>query len=74
MAKGITFDINIIETLYASLRQSQTMFEGVRENDTLGLGWTMWTTLLKTTQGVICLSPEMVGTPGGTTFEDGPYQ
>ena len=28
MAKGITFDINIIETLYASLRQSQTIVRG----------------------------------------------
>ena len=28
MAKRITFDINIIETLYASLRQSQTIVRG----------------------------------------------
>jgi len=28
VAKGITFDINIIETLYASLRQSQTIVRG----------------------------------------------
>ena len=74
MAKRITFDPKIIETLYASLRQSQRSFEGVRENDTLGLGWTMWTTLLNDNTRVIFLSLEMVGTPGGTTFEDGPYQ
>ena len=28
MAKRITFDINIIETLYASLRQSQRIVRG----------------------------------------------
>ena len=28
MAKGITFDINIIETFYASLRQSHTIVRG----------------------------------------------
>ena len=49
-------------------------FERARRNGILGLGWMMWTTLLETTQWMICLSSETDGTHGKSTFEDDPGQ
>ena len=52
MAKRITFDIEIIETLYISLRQITAIdWRGSVEWHTRT--WMMWITLLKTTQWMI---------------------
>ena len=75
MAKRITFDPKIIETLYASLRQSQTIVRGRSEE---------WHTQTKmddvdylvedNAMDDFCLSSEMNGTHGKSTFEDEPGQ
>ena len=43
-------------SLYQPKAIYERLFDGVRESDTLGLEWMMWTTLLKTTQGMILLA------------------
>ena len=53
VAKRITFDLKIIETLYTSLRQITIDHLEEFGRMTYGLEWMMWTTLLKTTQWMI---------------------
>ena len=75
MAKGITFDINIIETLYASLRQSQTIVRGSSgERHTRARMDDVEYLVEDNEMDDFCLSSEMNGTHGKSTFEDGPGQ
>ena len=73
MAKGITFDINIIETLYASLRQSQTIVRGSSgERHTRARVDDVDYLVEDNEMDDFCLSSEMNGTHGKSTFEDDP--
>ena len=75
MAKRITFDSEIIETLYISLRQITTIAWRSTK------GWHTRTRMDDVDYLVednamddFCLSSEMDGTHGRTTFEDDPEQ
>ena len=74
MAKRITFDINIIETLYASLRQSQTIVRGSSgERHTRARMDDVDYLVEDNTRGDLLITGNGRN-PCGTTFEDGPYQ
>ena len=75
MAKRITFDTKIIETLYTSLRQITTIVWRSTK------GWHTQTRMDDVDYLVeynvmdeFCLSSEMDGTHGRSTFEDDPEQ
>ena len=71
MAKRITFDINIIETLYASLRQSQTIVRGSSgERHTRARMDDVDYLVEDNARDDFFLSSEMDVTHGRTTFED----
>ena len=73
MAKRITFDIMIIETLYASLRQSQTIVRGGSKEWHISTRMDDVDYLVEdNVMDEFCLSPEMDVTHGKSTFEDDP--
>ena len=75
MAKRITFDPKIIETLYTSLRQSQTIVGGSSGERHTGARMDDVDYLVEDNEmDDFCLSSEMNGTHGKSTFEDGPGQ
>ena len=75
MAKRITFDTNIIETLYTSLRQSQSIVWRNPKEWHIRIKMDDVDYLVEdNVRNDFCLSSEMDGTHGRTTFEEDPEQ
>ena len=73
MAKRITFDSEIIETLHTSLRQFTTIvWRGAKEWYTRTRMDDVDYLVEDNAMDDFCLSPEMGGTHGKSTFEDNP--